>query len=1132
MLRGSFAPLLRQLRLVTDASDGQLLQRFAVDRDEVAFAELVRRHGPLVWKVCSQVLGHEQDAEDAFQAAFLVLACKAGAVRKQESLGSWLHGVAYRTAMKARTESARRKTREQKVAAATPLTLADGPDRDLLAILHEELQRLPAKYRLSVVVCCLEGKTRTQAARQLGWKEGTVAGRLAEAKKLLQRRLERRGVMLAAGPLAVALVEGPASAAAPATLASSTVRAALLFAAGEGAAAGVLSARVVALADKVGRALLLAKCQTGTAVVLALTLLAAGTALIARSAAPEQPQATRDERASIRADQQPAEKPAPADRYGDPLPPGAVARLGTVRFRQGSNIGSIAFAPDGKIVGTAGDDDVVRLWDLATGKELAHFGQTHTGALTDIAFSPDGKTFAAAGGYGERIYLFDRRKLAVIREIKTKEQPSFVTLVFSPDGTKLALGSAGEVRLWEVATGKEVLQLKGHQDTVPTVAFSPDGKMVACGIGNATIRLWDAVTGKELYTLPAAKRVVRYGVPVAFAPKGNLLAAAIDDKIVCLWDPATGKEVRRLPAAERLVYSTAFSPDGQFLAVGTGGPGLLAGGQVILWQVSTAKVLRQFSGFGIYAVLAFSPDGKVLATNSGSSTLHLWDTATGKELFSDRGHQDAVQSLAFAADSRRVVTSNWAEKALIWDATTGKEIGQYPGKRPWLSPDGKTLVTFTGLGEITVHLLDVPSHQEQRQFQLPKGNYLIAISPDGKTLACGDGERWIGLWDVTQGKELRRLDCPLRWVQRNVFSPNGSVFSANGRILALAGVDQGQEQTWLWDVANGKVLRKLAGSSCCPAFSPDGKLIAGGARDATLRLWDAATGKELHAWQMVLGPPADSQFPMLAGKEQDLMAVCFSSDGRMLATGNRINQVRVWEVATGHNRLLLDGQRGWPCLVTALAFSPDGKLLVSGSQDTTALVWDLCGDTTARAEDLSGQPKRPRLEEAALRSLWQQLADTDAAQAYQAVCTLTAAPADSVPFLQLHLKPPATIPANQIAQWIANLDSPHFAVRKQATEELEKAIDLADSSLRQALQGNPALEQRQRLEQLLAKLEPRNSPERLRILRAVEVLEHIGTQEAMQVLSTVAKGPSEALLTREGKASLDRLAHRFAAGQP
>jgi RNA polymerase sigma factor (sigma-70 family) len=1117
MLRGSLAPLLRQLRLVTDATNGQLLQRFAVDRDEVAFAELVRRHGPLVWKVCSQVLGHEQDAEDAFQAAFLVLACKAGGVRKQESLGSWLHGVAYRTAMKARTESARRKTREQRVTAATAVTSDPGPDRDELAILHEEIQRLPAKYRLSVVLCFLEGQTRTQAARQLGWKEGTVAGRLAEAKKLLRRRLQRRGVTLAAGSLAAALVEGQGSASAPVALAASTVRAALLFAAGETAAAGVLSARVVALADKVGRALLLSKCQTGMAVLLALTVLAAGATLIARSATPGHPEVSQAESALIQADQQPAEQPVRTDRYGDPLPPGAIARLGTIRFRHACNLASIAFAPDGKLVGT-GDDHLVRLWDLATGKELAHFGKTYSDGLCQIAFSPDGKIFAAAA-HEERICLFDANNRKVIREIRTKELGANPPLTFSPDGKTLSsAGESGVVRLWEVATGKEVLQLKGHQGMVRSVAFSPDGKMLASSGADATVRLWDVVTGKELHQLPGSHgdETREFGVAVAFSPKGHLLASVREDRTVCFWDPATGKEMRRLPAAVQLVHSVAFSPDGQVLAVASGEMGLKFGGGLVLWHVNTAKMLRKLSD-ARHGLVAFSPDGKLVAAGGGgSSTLHLWETATGKELFADLGHQAAVHSVAFAADGRRVVTGS--EEVRLWDATSGRELGQYAGDRPRLTPDGKALITFTRFTEEpTVHLWDVASGEERRKFPLPPGSYVPAISPDGKTLAWGDQDYWIHLWDVAEGKELRRL-------ANRVQGLSGGVFSPDGRILALSLVDHAQLQTWLWNVASGKVVSKLAGRSFRPAFSPDGKLIAATAADhLTLRLWDTATGRELRAWQTTLAPPVDAQVPEMASQEQEPVSVCFSPDGRTLATGNRINQVRLWEVATGKNRLLFDGQRGWPCFVHSLAFSPDGKLLASGALDAAALVWALD----------SGLAAKGPVSDEALNACWADLLHEDAARAYRAMWQLVASGARAVALLKDHLRPVSHIDPDRIARLLGDLNSGAFAVRDRAEKELENLGDVAESALRKAGANSQSAEARRRMEGLLSKLEEETrSGEPLRALRAVEVLEQIGTPEARQLLQQLAAGAPEARLTGEAAESLDRLAKRVALGQP
>jgi len=201
----------------------------------------------------------------------------------------------------------------------------------------------------------------------------------------------------------------------------------------------------------------------------------------------------------------------------------------------------------------------------------------------------------------------------------------------------------------------------------------------------------------------------------------------------------------------------------------------------------------------------------------------------------------------------------------------------------------------------------------------------------------------------------------------------------------------------------------------------------------------------------------------------------------------------------------------------AVAFSPNGKVLYSASGDTTALAWDVAG------AGATGQPLLLRLDEAKLRTLWQELAHPDATKAYQAVCALSAAPADSVTFLRAQLKAPAPIASEQVTKWIGDLDSPRFATRKQATQELEGAGDLADFALRQALQSNPPVEQRQRIEQLLKRLEPGNSPEPVRTLRAIEVLEHIGNSDAKRVLASLAKGPAEALLTREAKASLERL---------
>src|SRR5260370_1081955 len=184
----------------TDRSDGQLMEWYLAQRDEVAFEALVRRHGPMVLGVCRRVLGNAHDAEDAFQATFLVLVRKAPSVRPRERVGNWLYGVAYRTALEARTSAARRRFKERKM--SRPEAAAQDVWQDVRPGLDQELNGLPENYRIAVVLCDLEGKTRKEAALQLGWPEGTVAGRLARARALLARRLVRQGIVLPAAALA------------------------------------------------------------------------------------------------------------------------------------------------------------------------------------------------------------------------------------------------------------------------------------------------------------------------------------------------------------------------------------------------------------------------------------------------------------------------------------------------------------------------------------------------------------------------------------------------------------------------------------------------------------------------------------------------------------------------------------------------------------------------------------------------------------------------------------------------------------------------------------------------------------------------------------------------------------------
>jgi RNA polymerase sigma factor (sigma-70 family) len=278
-------------------TDGQLLASFIEQKDEAAFEALVRRHGPMVFGVCRRVVGNHHDAEDAFQAAFLVLARKAPCVRPRERVANWLHGVALRTALKAKAMAAKRRGREQQVT-AMPEPEAAQQDQwsDLQRLLDQELNGLPEKCRLPILLCHLEGKAIKEAAQQLGWPQGTLAGRLARGRRLLAKRLANRGVVLSAGSLAAVISQNAASAAVPTSLMKTTIKAATLLAAGQATVAGVVPVKVAALMEGALKGMMLTKLKTAT-VGLLLVALFCGTvgAIYQAKAAEQQKRETRND---------------------------------------------------------------------------------------------------------------------------------------------------------------------------------------------------------------------------------------------------------------------------------------------------------------------------------------------------------------------------------------------------------------------------------------------------------------------------------------------------------------------------------------------------------------------------------------------------------------------------------------------------------------------------------------------------------------------------------------------------------------------------------------------------------------------------------------------------------------------
>ena len=280
-ITGFLQTLRRQEASPTDA---QLLEGFRAYRNEGAFEALVRRHGPMVLGVCRRILRNHHDAEDAFQATFLVLACKAGSVRRRHSVAGWLYGVACNVALNLRGRALRRRRKEKEAAAMPQCDATSDSWRQLEPLLDDAVRALPEKYRAAVVLCDLEGKSRKQAARQLGLPEGTVASRLARARQILSRCLARHGLALSATAVAVTLSQSPVSACVPPELARSLARMAPLVAAGQ---AGVVSARVAGLIQGVHKAMFLSQLKIASAIVLVLALLALGATFCPSAASPQ-----------------------------------------------------------------------------------------------------------------------------------------------------------------------------------------------------------------------------------------------------------------------------------------------------------------------------------------------------------------------------------------------------------------------------------------------------------------------------------------------------------------------------------------------------------------------------------------------------------------------------------------------------------------------------------------------------------------------------------------------------------------------------------------------------------------------------------------------------------------------------